>query len=215
MKNVYTREKRSFAKLVIEQYQTLGRPVGRGRFCEEYRRLRDYSEVLFLATGMKRASIVTPADIYLAVTTIKLTPEHRQQMLYVAELAVSALTGGSATSFVGSFTCGVCGGEYSLTSTGSYHCNGCHAQGRSDQHDFPVSLPASASVRYGRKVFHELVREIRSHGVTEEEAYILVAFESRMPLPIVHAGLCTSETQIAALNKACNRVINQLMLERA
>ncbi|MDF9399152.1 hypothetical protein [Vibrio sp. 1180_3] len=211
---MYNREKRRFAKLIIDKYKELGRSVGSSRYSQEYRRLRDYAEVIFLAVGQKQSTLLTSSDIIQAVSRINAPSEHVKQLEYTASLAISQLENLPAKVFSQIYPCH-CGGEYKLGNDGSYLCDHCHYIGRSDQHGFPVSLPAPFAVRKLRREFHHLIREICKCYVSEDEAYQLIAFELKQPLPLIHAGLCLSEDKLKVMNSAARKVCSQLELERA
>lgn len=215
---MYNREKRRFAKLILDQYKKLGRDEGNTRYCQENRRLRDYAEALFLGLRQKRATLITPEDVQVAMTLLDIPEDHCQQMQYVAELAIGAITGANPRDFVGEFKCGNCGGKYKQAQVKGYigyRCDTCFCEGRADQHGFPISLPANRTVRSLRRKFHENIKTIGEFGVIPEEAYMLVAYEGQLSLPDVHAGLCTTQAAINKLINASKMVLQKLSLERA
>lgn len=211
---MYSREKRRFVRSVINQYERLGRPKGRSRYCQENRRLRDYAEALFLALGQKRATLVTENDVQLALSLTEKPAHHEPQFRYVAQLAIGAITGETPKPFRGVFKCTMCDGNYQHTDDGHYACDGCGVIGQSDQHGFPNSLPASAEVRYLRGEFHQMIKHMQKHGVLMEEAYMLVADAARMPLPTVHAGLCTTKDEINRLIDSAKTVLQSFESEK-
>lgn len=205
----YSRERRRFSKLVIDQYMTLGRSTGYNRHAKEHRRLRDYSEVLFLVVDRPSALGISVQDIEQALKSMNCPNDvHFQQLNYVAELAISALKGEAAEHFKGvNIPCEICGGQYHLVTDLMYQCDKCGHQGRADQHGFPVSLPASPKVRHLRKVFHRKLEELGLWGYTKDDCYSLVAYKTRLPLPLLHAGLITSEHQLELMISACNSIV--------
>lgn len=209
--NMYQREKRRFAKLIIEQYKKLNNTEIPTKYGQDHRRLREYAEALFIAIMQKRVTLLKPSDIKMALGTqlASMPPEHAPQMRYVSYLAIGALTGESPLPFYGEYTCGNCGGLV-RPSDGGFQCNNCLSRSRADQNGFPVSLPAKVAVREGRRSFHNNIRKISDLGVTCEEAYILIAFELKAPLPTVHAGFCVTESEIDKLVKASKMVIQKL-----
>jgi len=205
----YNREKRKFCKLIIDQYKTLGRSIGPTKFSEEFRRLRDFGEALYLGIGNKPAEQVSRRDIEKALQKIGGEYDlYRQQLEYVAELAVGALEKRPAQHFSGvKIHCSKCGELYQLVNAESYQCSGCGYKGKADQHGFPVSVPASDRVRELRHIFHKRIGELYDAGYTQEDSYMLVAFKTGIPLPLVHAGLITSEEILLDMIFECNDIL--------
>ncbi len=212
---MYNREKRRFAKLVLDKYKELNRVKKPGRYSEEFRRLRDYAEVLFLALKQKRAPLVTSNDILRAVFSLsKLKSNHESQLMYVARLAIAQIENLPPVEFDATFDCSVCSGTYRKViihgNKEVYFCSGCGYKGSADQHGFPNSMPAERTILRLREQFHSLIREARNYKVYEEEFYQLVAFELNIPLPLVHAGLCTSEFQMREMVFAARSVLTKV-----
>lgn len=204
----HSREKRKFSKLVIDQYKTLNRSVGPSKFAQDFRRLRDFAEAIFFGIGDKTVESVTVKDIQEALREIGGSYDlYRQQLEYVGNLAISALQGKPAEHFQGvDITCSVCGGHYHLE-TDHYECSGCGYIGKADQHGFPVSVPASDRVKSLRHLFHRRVKELYASCYTQEECYMLVAYQTNTPLPLVHAGLVTSAELLLDMIHVCNETI--------
>ncbi|MGR5296974.1 hypothetical protein ACPV5U_19065 [Vibrio mediterranei] len=213
---MYNREKRRFTKLILDKYKELNRVKNPGRYSEEYRRIRDYAEVLFLALRLKRAPLVTANDIVRAVFSLcKSSSNHQSQLMYVARLAIAQIENLPPVEFDGAFNCPLCSGIYRKVningSSEAYVCSGCGYKGSVDQHGFPNSMPAERPTLRLREQFHRLIREARNYRVYEEEFYQLVAFEMNVPLPLVHAGLCTSEFQMREMVFAARKVLTKVV----
>ncbi|MFC5079654.1 hypothetical protein VTH8203_00825 [Vibrio thalassae] len=210
---MYQREKRKFVSAIIGKYKELKRPVGKSRYSQEYRRLRDYAELLFIKTGKMRISLLQEQDLLKALLTTEMLPEHKPQFEYVVALARCWLTREKAQPFYGEFQC-YCGGSYSANANG-YHCSKCGYKGYADQHGFPISMPGNAQTCYLRRQYHKEIDGICSCGANTEEAYQMVAFEMKLPLPMLHAGLITSPAMLREMVNAAKAVKKQLMLARA
>lgn len=206
---MYSREKRRFAKLILDQYKGLNRSVVPTRYGTHHRRLRDYAEALFLALNQKPVASITEDDIRLALSTMDMPTHHAPQMRYVANLAIGALRNEPPKPFEGIFPCTQCNGVY-YRIDGEYRCDSCNSRGKEDQHGFPISFPASSQVRHARQVFHQSIKLIRERGFSVEESYMLVAYKLNMPLPLVHAGLCTKWEEISLLVNATKHILEQL-----
>ena len=205
----YNRKKRMFCKLIIEQFKTIQDkpPSNDYRYAKEHRKLREFSEQLFLACG--KAEHLKPSDVALAMIISADRSPVSPMFTYVGHLAISALTGGTSKAVSGSFVCSNCSGDYTRHGN-NYVCDTCGYIGKADQYGFPVSLPANKSVRALRRRFHSLINSIRSHGLSMQDSYTLVSFESNVPLPLVHAGLCVTENQMERLINGCENVLKNI-----
>ncbi|QFT13385.1 hypothetical protein [Vibrio sp. THAF190c] len=205
----YDRKKRLFAKLVIDQFKTVpNKPKANDfAYAQEHRKLREFSEQLFLASGKKEN--LSPSDVLLAMHLSADRSDVAPMLSYVAHLAIGSMLGVKSTTFKGKFVCSCCSGIYERKGD-SYQCDTCGYLGKVDQYGFPVSLPAKQPVRMKRRQFHQLIKEIKSFGLSMKDTYTLVSFEAKVPLPLVHAGLCTTSTEINRLISGCQTVLNNI-----
>ncbi|EKO3611913.1 hypothetical protein M3914_003112 [Vibrio metschnikovii] len=210
---MYQRERRRFTKMVLDQHQKLGHNAfSEKKYHQENRRLREYCEALFLALHKKKVTILKDRDVLFALQRMQVPLSHQPQMQFVANLALTALKGDMPTQFTANYRCSICGGNYALKDD-HYQCDSCLSVGKADQNGFPNSFPACSKVRHGRRVFHDNVRKIVSMGVNTEEAYMLIAYVLKTPLPMVHAGYCVTEQEINTLIAASHVVIDKLERE--
>lgn len=205
----YSRKKRIFCKLIIEQFKTVQDkpPANDYRYAKEHRKLREYAEQLFLVCG--KSEHLKPSDIAFAMIVHADQSAVSPMFTYVCHLAICALTGIASKPFYGSFVCSNCSGDYTRHRD-KYVCDKCGYIGKADQYGFPVSLPANKSVRGMRRKFHSLIKMIRNHGLSMQDSYTLVSYESNVPLPLVHAGLCVTENQMKQLINGCENVLENI-----
>lgn len=205
----YSRKKRIFARRVIEQYKTVqNKPsTNEFRYSIEYRKLREYSEQLFLASGKKEN--LSPSDVTLSLILSVDRFQTKPMLGYVAHLAIASMLGLKSKSFNGRFMCSYCSGNY-IRHGDRYVCDCCGYIGKADQYGFPVSLPATKTVRILRRKFHSLINEIRRLGISMQDCYSLVSYEAKVPLPLAHAGLCVTKLEIERLINGCEKVISNI-----
>lgn len=198
-----------FAKRIIEQFETVQDkpPANDFRYAKEHRRLREYSEQLFLASGKKES--LSQSDVLLAMIVSTDNSPVRPMLGYVAHLAIASILGLKSKSFKGRFSCSCCSGNYTREGE-SYVCDTCGYVGKSDQYGFPVSLPAAKQVRILRRKFHKLINEIRRSGLSMQDSYSIVSYEANVPLPLAHAGLCVTSSEMNRLIQGCYNVLSNI-----
>jgi hypothetical protein len=204
----YSRKRRLFTKPIVGQFKQIQDASTDDTFLYSSRltKLREYSEELFLASGMKQT--LSMSDYLMALMMSSGESKTSQMLSYATHLGLSSLSDTRPTHFSGHFECSVCGGDYHKSDEG-YSCSGCGYKGRSDIYGFPVSFPASSEVRKGRTEFHELLKSLKRTGLSMQDCYQLIAFESKLALPLAHAGLCTTETEINQLINGCKIAISK------